>query len=73
MTGVGLFSTNVIRIIAAGDVCGADVAAVSTFVGLASTTSVAAYGVSYGVYRVATSEPTGGTAGALYKVCWGQC
>ena len=38
--GVGLVSTNQLRILLSSESCGADVAGVSTFTGLSSTTTV---------------------------------
>jgi hypothetical protein len=59
----------VIRILESALSCGSDVLGVSTFSGLASTTSVTASG-SYRIYAVATTETTEGTSGARYRLCW---
>ena len=69
LTGVGLRATNVIRILESALACGANVLGVSTFAGLASTTSVTNAG-QYEVYAVAAGETTEGTSGARYRLCW---
>ena len=68
LAGVELSSSNVVRIVASGSACGDDVVAVSTFVGLAATTSAAA--AAPDLYALSTGSVTGGTAGALYRLCW---
>ena len=69
LAGVGLASTNVVRIIASSDTCGSSAASVSTFVGMSATTSVAASS-PHDVYSLSTAGITGGTAGSSYRVCW---
>ena len=66
LAGVGLASTNVLRILASSDACGSGAVGVSTFVGLASTTSVSASS-PYDVYIVAAAGITGGTSGSIEK------
>jgi hypothetical protein len=69
LSGVGLASSNVVRILESGSACGSDVSGVGTFVGLSSTTSASAT-LPYDAYEVAPTAVTGGTSGDLYRLCW---
>jgi hypothetical protein len=69
LTGVGLATSNVIRILESALACGGNNVGVNTFAGLASTTTVTNSG-TYRVYAVATGETTAGTSGARYRLCW---
>ena len=68
LSGLSLASSNTVRIVASGVACGTGSPATSTFVGLAGTTSATA--PAYKVYDFALGPVTGGTAGALYRICW---
>jgi hypothetical protein len=71
IAGVGLASSNVLRIIKASDACGALLAPeVSTFAGLSATTSSTTVAGTAQTFDVAPNESTGGTMGAIYRVCW---
>jgi hypothetical protein len=70
LTGVGLEVSNTIRILESALKCVDGELGVSTFAGLAHTTSVT-NAAGFDVYAVSTGAgSTEGTSGVLYRLCW---
>jgi hypothetical protein len=70
LSGVGLSSSNAVRIVESTSACGDDVAGVGSFSGLSATTSATSAAAQVAVFSVAPLGATGGTSGSRYRLCY---